>query len=1058
MIKKFTLLFLFAFIGYQVSIAQMFMGGWIQYRHLNNHNYEVQLHVFRDCSYGQLPQPEIIVRNLLNSTNIDTLYFNSSPITYDVYQKNLLGNTLETRCDNPPPSVIGIKRMVFTDTLSFIDTNGICNILLSYLGPNYSSNLQTTINTNQAAKIELNFNACGTLKTNSSPSQNINNLVYFNHVNRIKTSFASVDSFDQDSVRYVIDAPLTHTGTINYNGNFNSNRFITFLGFPNSNLNYPAGLKLDAYGNLGFMPTRVENGLIGIKVSEYRKINGVDTEISSGIRVFPLIISPFAISETEYTHSINPISITACQNNNTPYRLEINHQSGQTPPIVKLTSSFGYVPHQIKIINSQKIELNIYFDSLIKSKIKDHSTLILNIVDTAKISGFEFRPIYMNQTFNIPVKIGQDSVYNISTSFDNTCNVLTYSRDKTFGAYQNTWEISQEDSLIYRDIVFGSTSILKKVLADTGWYKIKASTLILGCDHIKDTTIYVNAKRQKILNTNAIQCLYDSITANVSVVNQDNNWNYYWIVGNDTFNNNSLSKFFDSSQFNTYRIIATNTQNSCKDSATGYIFISDYKKNSPDSFKVCGNQIFNFTSNARSKFNLTFDFNNQGYTQGRSTSINIDSPGFNVKNYKVNEGFLCYFDETIVIENLLTQTVFKADTDTTICSKANNGYINFRDLVNSPDSIIKYEYQGQITLPEQSIPIQNGKAFLKATHISGCTAENEYLISVIGSTHLKNNSILSVCRGIGNGLFTSNPININIDTFGYYSSTGFSPNSLQFDVLNSQDSQIIFYTKFQGCETYDTIKIIDFEYKNKINVPDQLCSNEPNIVIRVDSGFFGGEFYLNDTLLINTIIPSTLINNNFINYKSFINAHIQCEQKFNFNVNQGPIADFSADITEGIKPLSVNFQNNSSGFNSFMWLLPNSNIDSVNIHLNYVFNEIGRFDIGIVVINDLCGTDFLIKSNYIWVKAGVSKNQVNPNLKVYPNPVNNKLFIELMNQSEIKSIKIYDLQGKLMYEKKTDFNSNIEELDINLADGSYLLEVNSNNKEVYFSKFIVTHP
>lgn len=42
-----------------------------------------------------------------------------------------------------------------------------------------------------------------------------------------------------------------------------------------------------------------------------------------------------------------------------------------------------------------------------------------------------------------------------------------------------------------------------------------------------------------------------------------------------------------------------------------------------------------------------------------------------------------------------------------------------------------------------------------------------------------------------------------------------------------------------------------------------------------------------------------------------------------------------------------------------------------------------------------------------------------------------------------------------MIEKKTNFNSNIEELDINLADGSYLLEVNSNNKEVYFSKFIV---
>ncbi len=1054
MIKKLTIILFFTLWGISKLSAQMYLGGWMQYRYIGQNDYEIQLNVFTESISGALPQPYVTAKNKTTGNYFDTLWFKTSPDTVQLYQDELYINTSFPRRS--------IKRVRFIDTLRIIDTSNLCEVLLKYVGPYYSFNLTRTSAYSHRdsinGKLELFFKICDNNKNNFGPDQYQKHLIYAALNRGFQNCYASLDTVEQDSIEHVPFHVLPgEPKNLHFTSYYSEWNFMSYLAFPRRHLPFPYGLHNDRYGNLQTTPSFFSDfTLVSKKINEYRNNNGNIELISSGDRVFPLGIeystnafSGFIFSEKK------PLTIYACQKKNTPYKIIFSYKEYRHPPLVEIKASFGNVPFEIIKLNGDSIELNLFFDSLLKTKISNYSTLVLKLIDTFSRDQYFNNLVFNNSTFNIPVRLSYDSTYSISTYLNDSCNIINLSRDKVFKGFNNTWEISKNDSVICK-IKSSDSSLINHqfLLYDSGYYRIKANTQMNGCDNIKDTLIYVNNERQKLLNAKITHCKTDSAFYQFPALNSDTNWTYFSVINNDTSYHNSLFRYFDSSQKSLIKNYAVHKNYSCVDSSIVSVFISDYKKNTADSFKVCGPQIFYFNSNATSKFNLQFKFKHN-FTYNPDYNYSISYFKDTVFRYTIIEDSTCTYFDSIYIQNLLTQPIFKPDSDTTLCCRTNNGFINFKDLVNQPDSVAEYKYGSKAVGPINSIPIKNGKVLLIVTHNSGCSENKNYMISALGSNHVKNHIEVKVCRDNGMGLFTANPIISLVDTFGFYSSSGFTAKTTKFDVLNSQDSQIVFYTKFQGCESFDTIKIRDFNFKNKINVPEQLCNNQPNFLIRVDSGFYGGSFYLNDTLLINTLIPSTLINNNFINYKSFINAHIQCEQKFNFNVYPAPIADFTADITDGLKPLSVNFTNTSSDYSSFKWILPNSISDTTNSSLNYVFNDTGKYDIGIIVSNTACAPDTLIKTNLISVRTNVSKDVFNAYLKVYPNPVNNKLFIELMNQSEIKSIKIYDLQGKLMYEKKTDFNSNIEELDINLADGSYLLEVNSNNKEVYFSKFIV---
>jgi uncharacterized repeat protein (TIGR01451 family) len=71
-------------------------------------------------------------------------------------------------------------------------------------------------------------------------------------------------------------------------------------------------------------------------------------------------------------------------------------------------------------------------------------------------------------------------------------------------------------------------------------------------------------------------------------------------------------------------------------------------------------------------------------------------------------------------------------------------------------------------------------------------------------------------------------------------------------------------------------------------------------------------------------------------------------------------------------------------------------------------------------------------------------------IKVYPNPTNGNIYLEL-DQAELIDIKIYNLLGNLVYQKN---QSSKEEIDISqLVDGTYVVNFQMNNK-FFVSKFV----
>ncbi|MCD4793354.1 MAG: T9SS type A sorting domain-containing protein [Bacteroidales bacterium] len=72
---------------------------------------------------------------------------------------------------------------------------------------------------------------------------------------------------------------------------------------------------------------------------------------------------------------------------------------------------------------------------------------------------------------------------------------------------------------------------------------------------------------------------------------------------------------------------------------------------------------------------------------------------------------------------------------------------------------------------------------------------------------------------------------------------------------------------------------------------------------------------------------------------------------------------------------------------------------------------------------------------------------------VYPNPAEDRIFINFNNISEINySVEIFDLQGRLI---KSDSNNNQNYVDINnLINGVYIIRIIDELSNVYYSKFI----
>ncbi|MFB6320747.1 M4 family metallopeptidase [Saccharicrinis sp. FJH54] len=148
-----------------------------------------------------------------------------------------------------------------------------------------------------------------------------------------------------------------------------------------------------------------------------------------------------------------------------------------------------------------------------------------------------------------------------------------------------------------------------------------------------------------------------------------------------------------------------------------------------------------------------------------------------------------------------------------------------------------------------------------------------------------------------------------------------------------------------------------------------------------------------------------------------------------------PVANFTADYLTGTAPLQVRFIDQSiNSPETWQWSFQGGTPSTSAVQNPVItYNNPGIYQVSLTCIND-AGQNTMTKSSYINVVATGLEKVAQEIISFYPNPANDKLFI---NTDKSYQMKIYDTSGKLVLEA-----SNSKNIDISpLESGIYILKI-----------------
>lgn len=163
----------------------------------------------------------------------------------------------------------------------------------------------------------------------------------------------------------------------------------------------------------------------------------------------------------------------------------------------------------------------------------------------------------------------------------------------------------------------------------------------------------------------------------------------------------------------------------------------------------------------------------------------------------------------------------------------------------------------------------------------------------------------------------------------------------------------------------------------------------------------------------------------------------------NIYVNQNPIAGFETNISE----TTVNFTNTSTAADSYEWDFGDETV-STETNPVHQYSLPGEYQVTLTA-NSACGSNEY--TSEITVTTGIETDNFK-NINIYPNPVNNQLFIEC--NKAITSLKIIDITGKICY-YKTNINTSEYFLNTSKLDsGIYFIEITLLNNTKHIEKLL----
>ncbi len=159
-----------------------------------------------------------------------------------------------------------------------------------------------------------------------------------------------------------------------------------------------------------------------------------------------------------------------------------------------------------------------------------------------------------------------------------------------------------------------------------------------------------------------------------------------------------------------------------------------------------------------------------------------------------------------------------------------------------------------------------------------------------------------------------------------------------------------------------------------------------------------------------------------------------------------PHADFSSDITSGDAPLTVNFTDqsyNTPYYPDYMWTFEGGNPStSSEQNPQVVYENPGTFSVSLKVSNQ-DGADSLTKSAYILV-TGIDEFNKPELILIYPNPVEDYLYLKNNSPTGNFVISVVDVTGKVLHKQWMNKKDNVLDLH-KLEKGVYWLQLDFEN-------------
>jgi PKD repeat protein len=495
-------------------------GGEITYSCIGKDSFLVTFSFYRDCNSPiSFINEKISAKCASSGTLLKTLTCTKpTPVDFTPSCK-----TSCTRCQSSSCSfTYGFEKFVYTYIFELSNAGSCCDIIFSYTACCRPCGL-ANYNNNSNSYYEARLNRCLSPCDNSPVFLNDPvNLLCKDH--EYVYSFYAVDQDKDsngnslDSLSFEIVPPLNSaTSQVTYNSPYTYDKPFEFWGFPNKTLNFPRGFHFDNQtGTLKFRPNKVEQTVMAMKVTSWRKINGIRTKISEITRDVHYIV----ISCPANYQPILPATTTLhyCAGD----LITLNFTTTDYDTDDTLTISAFNLPDSAAWSDNNgtvKKPMGTFYWQTHERDLSDHpyNILIKVVDDNCPVVG-QASTVYSIFVHNKPkAKIRHEI---------KKCNSIYFYADELSDVEELKWYINNKFVANTNPFIFVINRAVK--------YPVRLEIIGKGCTYYVDDTLdipyFINVK----LPDDTILCAGSSLTIKPSITDTHGNVSYIWSTGDTT--------------------------------------------------------------------------------------------------------------------------------------------------------------------------------------------------------------------------------------------------------------------------------------------------------------------------------------------------------------------------------------------------------------------------------------------------------------------------------------------------------------------------------------------